>query len=79
MPTYTNLRLYASVKATEELKRAYDESDTESIFKQLADYTRGLLQKPPYDSFDTDDLVKDENFIVVGVPSTVFPAIRSLE
>ena len=74
MPTYTNLRLYASVKATEELKRAYDESDTESIFKQLADYTRGLLQKPPYDSFDTDDLVKDENFIVVGVPSEIWEA-----
>lgn len=74
MPTYTNLRLYASVKVTEELKRAYDDSDTESVFKQLADYTRGLLQKPPYDKFDTRDLVKDENFIVVGVPSKLWKA-----
>jgi hypothetical protein len=74
MPTYTNLRLYAAVKVTEKLERDYDESDTESVFKQLADYTRGLLQKPPYDSFDTRDLVKDENFIVVGVPSKLWKA-----
>ena len=74
MPTYTNLRLYASVKATEELKRAHDESDTESIFKQLADYTRGLLQKAPYDSFDTKELVKDESFSVVGIPSEIWEA-----
>ena len=50
MPTYTNLRLYASIKVTEELKRAYDNSDTQIAFKLLAEYTRALLKKAPYDS-----------------------------
>jgi hypothetical protein len=74
MPTYSNLRLYAAVKVTEDLERAYDNPDTETVFKLLAKYTRALLQKPPYDSFDTNDLVKEESFSVVGIPSKLWKA-----
>jgi hypothetical protein len=74
MPTYTNLRLYASVKVTEELKRAYDESDPQTAFKLLAEYTRALLKNPPYDSALTRDLVKEKSFRVVGVPSKLWEA-----
>jgi hypothetical protein len=72
MPVHTNLRLYAVVKATEELKKAYDNSDTQIAFKLLAEYTRSLLQKEPYDRSSTQELVKEGSFRVVGVPSKVW-------
>jgi len=74
MPTYTNLRLYAAVKATEELTRAYDNSDMRTAFQLLEEYTRWVLQRAPYDSASTRDLVKEESFHVVGVPSKLWKA-----
>jgi hypothetical protein len=74
MPTHTNLRLYASVNVTEELKTAYDDSDTQTAFKLLAEYTRALLEKAPYDRALTGELVKEESFSVVGVPSKLWKA-----
>jgi hypothetical protein len=74
MPTYSNLRLYAAVKATEELKRAYDHSDTRTAFELLEKYTRWLLQRAPYDSDLARELVKEESFRVVGIPSKLWKA-----
>jgi len=74
MPTYTNLRLYASVKVTEELENAYDDPDMQTAFRLLAEYTRALLKKAPYDSALTGDLVKEESFRVVGIPSRLWKA-----
>src|SRR5262249_444724 len=37
-----------------------------------ADYTRWLLQRAPYDSDFTKDLVKKESFSVVGTPSRLW-------
>jgi hypothetical protein len=72
MPTYTSQRLYAVVKATEELKKIYDNSDTQIAFKLLAEYTRSLLKKAPYDSSLTQELVKEESFRAVGIPSKMW-------
>lgn len=74
MPSYTNLILYATVKATAELERAYDDSDTQAAFKLLAEYTRALLKKAPYDSSLTSELMKEESFRVVGIPSKFWKA-----
>src|SRR6478609_9454234 len=73
-PSYSNLRLYAALKATEELRKFYDISDMPTAFKLLADHTRVILQKAPYDSNLTRDLVKEGSFRVVGVPSKFWKA-----
>jgi hypothetical protein len=74
MPDYTNLRLYASVKVTDEVGKVYDQSDTEIAFKVLAEYTRSLLKKAPYDGALIEELVKEKSFSVVGVPSRLWKA-----
>lgn len=74
MPTHTNLKLYAALKATEELRKVYDTFDMPTTFKLLAEHTRALLRKAPYDSALTRDLVKEGSFRVVGVPSKLWKA-----
>ena len=78
MPAYTpshpSLKLYAALKPTEDLRKAYDISDMPTVFKELAEYTRWLLQRAPYDTALTGDLVKKESFSVVGVPSKFWEA-----
>lgn len=73
-PTYPSLKLYAALKPTEDLRKAYDISDMPTVFKMLTEYTRWLLQNAPYDSALTRDLVKDKSFSVVGVPSKLWEA-----
>jgi len=74
MPAYTpaSLKLYAALELTPDLRTAYDTADPETVFEPLADYTRWLLQRAPYDSDFTKDLVKAESFSVVGTPSRLW-------
>lgn len=69
--TDPNLKLYAALKPTEELRKAYD---VPAAFRLLAGHTRALLQKAPYNIASTEDLVKEGSFRVVGVPSKLWKA-----
>jgi hypothetical protein len=67
MPADTQARLYATIKATPELHKAYDNADKPTAYMLLTQYTRKLLQSHPYESFSTPTLVN--GFSVVGAPS----------
>lgn len=67
MPAGTRARLYATIKATPELHKAYDSADRSTAFDLVTRYTQMLLQGHPYESFSTPALIN--GFNVVGVPS----------
>lgn len=72
MPASTSLRLYAVVKATKELRDAYDHSDRQTDFSALTRYTQELLQTEPYVNFSTRELI--DGIRVVRTPANDWEA-----
>ena len=73
MPAHNTARLYASIKATPELHEIYSKLERSAAHTALTDYTRWLLQNPPYQGLASDDLIRT-GFEVVGAPSNDWKA-----